>query len=151
NVRVSALNATEGIATGAVVVASFTDPGGSEPVGDYTATLQWGDGSAATAGTIVDLGNGQFNVTAGHAYPEEGTYTVTPTRTHDQLPAVVATGTARVADAPLTATASPFVPLQGIALTNARVATFVDANPAGKLSDFTATINWGDGSTSPGT
>jgi hypothetical protein len=150
NVQVPTINATEGIPTGTIVEASFTDPGGSEPLGDYAATIQWGDGGS-TAGTIVDLGNGRFNVTAGHVYLEEGTYTVTVSVTHDRLPSVVATGTARVADAALTATATPFVPLQGIALNNTRVATFVDANPAGKPGDFTVTINWGDGTSSPGT
>jgi hypothetical protein len=146
NVQVPVLNATEGISTGTVVVASFTDPGGSEPVGDYGAAIQWGDGSS-TSGTIVDLGNGQFNVTASHVYPDEGNKTLTVTLTHDQLSAVAASATVHIADAPLTATATPFVPLQGIALNNTPVATFVDANPAGNLSDFTATINWGDGTT----
>ena len=31
------------------------------------------------------------------------------------------------------------------------VATFTDANPNATVSDFTATITWGDGSTSAGT
>src|SRR5262249_59782595 len=130
NVGASALSATGGVATGAAVVASFTDPGGSEPVGDYAATIQWGDGSAATAGTIVDLGNGQFNVTASHAFPDEGTFTFSVTVTHDQLPAVVVTGTARVADAPLTATAAPFVPLHAPPLRNPPLPTFLHPNPS---------------------
>jgi hypothetical protein len=147
--QVPALSATEGAPTGAIVVASFTDPGGSELMGDYTAALQWGDGASGT-GTIVDLGNGHFNVTAGHTYSEEGTYTVGVSITHDHLPTVVATGTIRVADAALAATGTPFTPMQGVPL-NLRVATFLDANPTGKLSDFTSSINWGDGTTSTGT
>jgi hypothetical protein len=150
NIQVPVLNATEGIATAAVVVATFTDPGGSEPVGDYAASILWGDGGTS-AGTIVDLGNGQFDVTSSHIFAEEGNYPLTVTLTHDQLPPVTVSGTARVADAPLTATATPFVPLQGIPLNGAQVATFVDTNPLGQIGDFTATINWGDGTTSSGT
>jgi hypothetical protein len=151
NVQVPTLNATEGSSTG-TVVATFTDPGGSEPVSDYTAVISWGDGSGTAPGTVVDNGNGQLRVTANHLYPEEGTYTLSVTLTHDHLPPVIATGTVRVADAPLmaTATAPSFVAQQGIALTNTRVATFVDGNSAGNVSDFTATISWGDGGSSAG-
>ena len=40
------VNAVEGSDSGPVVVATFTDPGGAEPLGDYTATINWGDGTA---------------------------------------------------------------------------------------------------------
>jgi hypothetical protein len=150
NIQVPVLNAAEGISSGTAVVATFTDPGGSESVADYAASIQWGDGGTS-AGTIVDLGNGQFDVTSSHTFAEEGNYPLSVTLTHDELPPVTFTGTARVADAPLTATATPFVPLQGIPLNATQVATFVDANPLGQIGDFTATINWGDGTTSSGT
>src|SRR5262249_31530873 len=57
--------------------------------------------------------------------------------------------TVRVTDAPLTA-GSPLTvnELQGVPFTNVPVATFTDANPAAPLSDFTATITWGDGTPS---
>jgi hypothetical protein len=111
--QVPTVNAKEGRSTGTVTVATFTDPGGSEPVGDYKAVINWGDKSATVAGTIVDGGNGHFRVTASHLYHEEGTYTLTVTLTHDSLPAVVASGKARVTDPSLAATAS-LVPLLGI-------------------------------------
>src|SRR5207245_1648362 len=48
-------------------VATFTDPGGLEPntsdpnpttlSGHYTATINWGDGSATTTGTLTQSGN----------------------------------------------------------------------------------------------
>jgi hypothetical protein len=56
-----------------------------------------------------------------------------------------------VADAPLTAVTTAIHPIEGIPFTST-VATFTDANPSGTVSDFTATIDWGDGSPpSPGT
>jgi hypothetical protein len=127
-------------------VATFVDPGGSEPVGDYTATLDWGDKSGTAVGTIIDNGNGHFTVTGTHTY-DEGNYTVKVTLTHDQLSAVTAIGSAVVSDAALQAAGSAgFTVQQGIAF-NRQLATFTDGNPAAPLGDFTATVNWGDGST----
>src|SRR5947208_8294082 len=58
---------------------------------------------------------------------------------------------ATVADAPLTIAGVPVDVVRGTPLTNQRVATFTDADPAGTLSDYSATINWGDGNTTAGT
>src|SRR5207244_3568473 len=51
----------EGTATGPRTVATFTDPGGAEGIGDYSATIDWGDGTPASAGTIT-LAGGVFTV-----------------------------------------------------------------------------------------
>jgi hypothetical protein len=133
-------------------VATFTDPGGSEPVSDYTAAIDWGDGSGTDrVGTIVSNGSGQFTVTGSHVYPDEGNHPVRVTLTHDLLPAVAASsGTAQVSDAPLTASSAALAVAQGIALNNQQVATFTDANPSAPLGDFSATIAWGDGTSSAG-
>ena len=59
-----------------------------------------------------------------------------------------ATGSATVADAPLTITTLLVgVNAKGLA---GLAATFTDADPAGTLSDYSTTINWGDGATSSG-
>ena len=58
-----------------------------------------------------------------------------------------ANGSASVADAPLTATGVPVDVVRGTPLANQRLATFTDADPAGTPSDYTATIDWGDGTT----
>ena len=60
-----------------------------------------------------------------------------------------ASGTATVADAAITAScATAAVSLQSF---NGTVASLSDANTGAPASDFTATINWGDASTSAGT
>jgi hypothetical protein len=41
--------------------------------------------------------------------------------------------------------------VEGSAFTNVTVATFVDINSPGPVGAYTAAINWGDGTTSPGT
>jgi hypothetical protein len=59
-----------------------------------------------------------------------------------------ATTSATIADAPLTAQGTNIVTLNPFSGT---VATFTDADPHGTVSDYTATIAWGDGSSSAGT
>src|SRR5262249_43906979 len=55
-------------------VATFTDAGGLEPPGSYTATIDWGDGGPSTSGEI-----GNASVSGMHTYAAEGSYTVTVT------------------------------------------------------------------------
>ena len=57
-------------------VATFTDadPGGT--VSDYTATIDWGDGSPLDQGTISAQGSG-FVVTGSHTYTQAGSPTIT--------------------------------------------------------------------------
>jgi hypothetical protein len=55
-----------------------------------------------------------------------------------------------ITDAPLTGSPVTSSASEGIPFTGP-VATFTDANPNAPVSDFTATINWGNGMTSTGT
>ena len=58
----------------------------------------------------------------------------------------------QVADAELSAVGNPkLVATAGEPLSDAVVATFIDENPAPAMSDFTASIAWGDGTISEGT
>jgi hypothetical protein len=58
----------------------------------------------------------------------------------------------QVADAELSAVGNPkLVATAGEPLTDVVVATFIDENPAPTLSDYTASIAWGDGTISEGT
>ena len=56
-------------------VATFTDNNTSAPAGSFAASVDWGDGSTPTAGTITGSA-GTFSVTGTHAYSSHGTYTV---------------------------------------------------------------------------
>src|SRR5262249_2798264 len=88
--------ASEGRAWGSQVVATVTDPGNrtgtAEDSGDYSATINWGDGSSS-AGTITQSG-GVFIVTGSHTYvgdtiggESEGVATITTVITHEALAA----------------------------------------------------------------
>ena len=150
---------TEGAAVVAgTLLATFTDTGGADAVIDYTATIDWGDGTT-TAATVSLLGNGgNFAVTVStpHSYAEEGIFainvTVTdgdPTNPNGIPTSAMTTSTATIDDADLSpALPQPAIPLvtQGIATGLTPIVSFNDANPAAPLSDFTATIDWGDGS-----
>jgi hypothetical protein len=144
------VTAVEGNSSGNQTVATFTDPAGAEDVAHYSADVNWGD-STTTAGAITfDASTGVFSVQGSHTYAEEGTDTISVTIHHEMATSVSVTSTANVADAALTAHGTSVSVEEGMAV-NGTVATFTDANPGATLSDFTASINWGDGTTTDGT
>jgi uncharacterized repeat protein (TIGR01451 family) len=138
------ISPTEG-ASFSGVVGTFADSLTTTPASDFTATIDWGDGTT-TAGTITSVGAGSFQVSGDHTYAEEGKYTVTAKLSDDAPGTATATAlsTANVADAPLTASGTSLIETPGSPFT-ATVAHFTDADPAGTVSDYTATIDWGDG------
>jgi len=115
------------------------------PSSFVSATIDWGDGTPASDGTLI----GGTVVAGTHTYGDEGVYTFTVTL-HDLDGTFTVPGTATITDAPLTATPASFTVAKKNQFTNT-VATFVDGNPGATPSDFTATIDWGDGSASNGT
>jgi PKD repeat protein len=132
-----------------------------------SVVVNWGDGSAlqtlgATNLTLNGSPNGvTFTINASHDYVEEGTYAYTVTVTDDGGSVTTFTGSAIIADADLSpaatqptvstteATIFP-VPEFSPPLFSGPVAYFTDANPppptgSSTIADFTATIDWGDG------
>jgi hypothetical protein len=131
------------------VVASFTDSSPIAIPGEFTASINWGDGTASSAGTIATFGAG-FAVTGSHAYNvdpvaapivESVTVTITDTLTGDT---VTANTTATVAPVPITINTRDF-DVTGHKLFSGTVATFTDGDARVNPAFYTATINWGDG------
>jgi len=93
-------------------VATFIDPGGAEPnasdptpttaSGHYIASIDWGDGSPISIGTIGDPPT-IFDVYGTHTYGLLGPFTVTTDIMHEGVDTLVI-GTAQVAAAPEPAT-----------------------------------------------
>ena len=142
--------ATEGVTfTGAV--ATFTDPDPNSTAAEYKATIDWGDSTPITPGTISGPMGGPFTVSGTHMYAEEGSYVVTVVITDIDTPSNTDTAHSKalVSDAKLSSkcATAPFS-TQTYAGTTA---VFTDQSSTGTLSDFSATINWGDSSSSPGT
>lgn len=133
-------------------VATFSDADNSKTAASFTTSIDWGDGSAPTPGTVSG-GPGSFTVSGQHTYTDEGTFTTTVTVTEIGPGGATASGsaTAAVAEADvLQGTPATFAAQQGVPFTGA-VATFTDTDAANVPGDFTATIQWGDGTTSAGT
>src|SRR5207302_286668 len=107
----------------------------------------WGDGTGAQVGTITFNGS-SFNVNASHTYAEEGDYVVSVTITDHSATQTVSIPV-HVLDAAFNSvTGMPWAGTPGISATQV-IATFKDNDPNGTASDYSATISWGDGTTSP--
>ena len=147
-----AVSGTEGQTLSGVTVATFTDAGSTQPSSNYVATIDWGDGTSATTGTVTGS-NGTFTVSGTHAYADEGPFHPIVKISENNSPATIsATGTATMSDADvLTGTGIPISPTVGATFTGT-VATFTDAYLGATADHFMTTIDWGDGtSTSSGT
>jgi ELWxxDGT repeat protein len=146
------LRTTEGQSwTGSV--ATITDASPLAKASDFTATIQWGDGTTS-AGKVVATGPGKFAVQGGHTYAMAGTYSVTVAIADVGGVTSTTKSTFLVDDAalmPVPQKLWPNVRPASAAPAPTMVAAFTDANPLATATQFTATIDWGDGTTSAGT
>jgi hypothetical protein len=148
----TAINGVEG-APFTAAMANFTDPDPASTPAEYTATIDWGDGTPTTAATISQPGGpgAQYVVTGTHFYDEEdgpsGPYkpTITITDIGDAFNTATVISQATIVDAPLTGSSVVVTATEGLPFTSTNVGTFVDADPDGMVTDYTATIDWGDG------
>jgi hypothetical protein len=137
---------TEGAAFTGAGVATLT----ADPAGTYTASINWGDRSSPSTGTVVGDGSGNFTVIGNHYYFKSGIYPVTVKVTDQNNKVKTVASTAKVADAPLAASPILISAVRNTAFSG-NVATFTDADPHGLFSRKTELINWGDGTSSAGT
>jgi ELWxxDGT repeat protein len=146
NLGVFKPSATEGIGTGTFTVATFADKNAAAPATDFTATVSWGDGSSSTA-TVVRTGTGTFAVLAAHTYAEEAHCTLSVQVSDIGGASISGSRAIAVADAALTGLGlqDPHA-TEGLSTGTFTVATFTDKNAAAPVTDFTAAITWGDGS-----
>jgi hypothetical protein len=135
------------------LVATFISPNAADNVaGDFTAIINWGDGQT-TVGTIGAGGGGPlaFNVTGSHEYAAAGTFTTSVTITVSNGPTSTGVGQADIAPPPVYTSTSKLIVVPVSQLFSGIVATFTDPNTSDLASIFTASIAWGDGSTTPAT
>src|SRR5262249_48940448 len=147
----AAVQATEGLDTGVTTVATFTDQNALAPVSDFVVDIAWGDGSyiKVSGGAVVSLGGGTFAVRAGHNYGEEGNYALSVQVFDAGGSSVSGSGALTVADAALSGLSitDPGA-TEAAGFSGFTVATFTDGNSGAPATDFTATVTWGDGTSS---
>ncbi len=127
-------------------VATFTDSVPNTTADQYSASIDWGDGSEASAGTIASSDSGGFSVTGSHSYANPGTYTITVTvRVNSDSSQGTATDTASVTGThQISATGGRSFSGNAPFSVDDTVANFTDSKPGTSPSDYTASIDWGD-------
>jgi hypothetical protein len=135
------------------VVATFSDADPTDTAGNFTAVVNWGDGTTEVG--AVAGSNGSFAVSvpgSTHFYADEGTaqpvVTITRTTDNDQIALI---GTVTVAEGDVLTPHGTTITVLPEQAFNGTVATFTDSNINNAASDFVATIDWGDGTTTVGT
>jgi streptogramin lyase len=136
------------------LVALTPTPGSPNPdPADYSATIDWGDGSPSTIARVVGNGTALQILTDSHTYDAPGTYTIHYALGDAGAPNL-ATGTvsAEIFDLPGTPVAQSGVIGMPIDKGGPIPLLTVDSVPAAQAGDYSATIDYGDGSpTSVGT
>jgi len=137
-------------------IATFTDGTVLLPCtspSSYTATIDWGDGTTSAGGvsqgSSVLLGACNYAVNGSHTYAEAGSYTYSVTVSGPGGQLNTGAQTAAIADAPLSAAGIDFSATRGTSFTTT-VATVGAADSLSGPGDFSATISWGDGTSSAG-
>jgi hypothetical protein len=144
------LTGVEGAALNGAKVATLTTTEPSTVASNFKAIIDWGDGNISP-GTVAGPRGGPFAVTGDHTYAEEGAFSINVMTSDQGAARKSALTTATIADAALSAQGTTLSPTEGTPFTATKVATFTDADPGGTASDYTATIDWGDGTSSAGT
>jgi hypothetical protein len=132
---------------GEVSTFSTTDPRAT--ASEFTAIVNWGDGQSSN-GTIMPVSSGGFQVVGNHTYSRAGAFSISTTVRNNEGQTVSDTSVATVADVPIVETALSRRTTRGKVFDGALL-TITDPNGAALSSDFSALINWGDGSSSTGT
>ncbi|MFO0970034.1 MAG: IPT/TIG domain-containing protein, partial [Gemmataceae bacterium] len=127
------------------VIASFTDTYTGAAPEDYTVSIDWGDGNSSS-GSVVANESGGFDVVASHEYGEPAWFPITVTIDSVRDGHAVVLTQATIADATITGSAADDATADEDSATEFTLATFTDDNPDSVAGDFSASIDWGDGS-----
>ena len=136
------ISATEGKAFSGEV-AKISDKDLTQSAISFTASIDWGDGTAPTTASVsADVQSGNYLVNGGHTYAEDGTYPTKITVNDSDGEALSLSGEADVSDAPVDGSAINFTAYTNVAFTGL-VGKFTDENPLSDASDFQVSMSWG--------
>jgi hypothetical protein len=139
------LQTNEGSPTGSIPMAIFTDENPLASSGAFTASIDWGDGSAPDVGSISYTGY-DFMVSApDHTYFHAGNKTLTVTINCAGGGSVSTNPVATVQNQSLSASNDTTNATEGPNGAGAVVGHFNDSNSYATADDFSADIDWGNG------
>jgi uncharacterized repeat protein (TIGR03803 family) len=131
-------------------VALFTSGNPKDTATSFTASVNWGDSTLLSGSQVSIVKDGtQFKLVASHDYTHVGEFPVLVNISDPGGARLSLTGTANIAPSAIAISGTDIVNTGG-AVANEIVATFKDLGAASTAADYAATINWGDGSVSPG-
>ena len=138
----------EGKTLGSPRVVTFQDSGACS-TGAYQITVNWGPGETTSLATVVKSladppGSCTYDAAADHVYAHAGSFDYTVTICKGAACSSPVGGTATIADAPVAGKAGD---IQASATQQfaGQVAEIVDDNKLSQQGDFSASIDWGDG------
>ena len=127
------------------VVATFSSLDPQVIAGDFTASIDWGDGTTSM-GTVAANPSGGFQVLGTHTYEQVNAFNFKVVVTGAVGETGSATGMVRVQDLSLSVTPQLLKVSEGVSLANTVLTTFITANPL-SASSYLVSIDWGDGTT----
>jgi hypothetical protein len=137
----------------AVVVGSFYDADTTSVAGNFTASINWGDGAPSSPGIVsaVSGSPGLFSVSGTHLYGRAGNYNLTVTVQDTFGASTMISSTAIVTNLVLTPIPANVAFTAGVLPSSpVVVGSLYDSDTTAVASNFTASIDWGDGNVSPG-
>jgi hypothetical protein len=149
-VSVNTITSSPGTTLNDLTVATFIAPSSASlPPDGYGAIIDWGDGQTS-AGTIEGTSEAA-TVVGSHTYATAGTFTTSVTVSAPNGDTSTGVGAADItAPSPYSST-SVYIVTPVSQVFSGIVAKFTDTNTSDPASNFTASIDWGDGGTTPAT
>lgn len=148
-----AIVAEPGVAFSATVVGKVADVDAGGAPGNFTAKINWGDGTPIDAAPVgrdqTKPGSNSYVAVGGHTYVRAGTYPVVVDFLGNNGARATAHSTATVTAAAIHAVGETLA-VNNSRVVNRMVATFTDTPPA-TASGYAVQIDWGDGGVSAGT
>ena len=135
------------------LIVSFTDGNLGGSTSDFTATIDWGDSTSLSLGTLISSGSGTFDISGSHKYANAGYYKIQVNISDvggSQL-TIVNHASCSYGNSPILTASIPQPTVTGPIITGlivgdgADIVSFTSDNPTTLPSDFTAEIDWGDG------
>ena len=138
------VSATIGVATGPVLVATFVDPEGADPVSAYSASVVWGDPNISPGTISYDSTSGVFSVYASLSFDQAGPESITVTISHGN-----ASASTTIAAASVSRAVSSIVLAAPASVVYGQSATFTATvtgygTPTGSVTFYAGEINSAD-------